>query len=177
MPSGFEEYDDEPIARKSKAPSTKPTGTRGDLALQAGPSTARTPRHKSSVAANGKPDITSAVARPYLTPRATAQPFEPVRVIRRVQAVIEVPVKEESDDNEDGLRSDSGSEYDTQVKKTPGKSVQKPKAKRRTSKRRAESDDEDDEDYVEPSRASTARRKPRIDDAGSEDELNMGVQV
>lgn len=105
-----------------------------------------------------------------------AKPFqEPLRVIRRVQAVIEVPVKEESDEDVEGLLSGADSEYDSRMheKGPSGKTPQKAKVKRRSSvKSRRTVPSDDDEDYEEP----PIRRRTQAD-ADSEDELAIGAEV
>ncbi|THH28267.1 hypothetical protein EUX98_g5923 [Antrodiella citrinella] len=135
-----------------------------DMPNVAGPSTSRTPRQKT---ADVRMDDTP-TTRPSAAPRASmSQPSEVVRVIRRVQAVIEVPVKEESEDEDDQLRSDSAaSEYNPPLqKKTP----QKGKAKRRLSikSRKPADSEEEDDDYEEP----PMRRRAQASNAYSDDEL------
>ncbi|TCD70883.1 hypothetical protein EIP91_001191 [Steccherinum ochraceum] len=172
VPPAFDDHE-EPQPRKTKAASTKPSSTRADPSQsrtaesQAGPSNPRLPKVKT----NGTP-----VARPSTAPRASmSQTFEPVRVIRRVQAVVEVPVKEESDDEAEGLLSgDSASEYE-QPQKSAGRTPSKPKAKRRSSIKSKPTVESDDDDYEPPSR-TPARRKPHAE-ADSEDELALPLGV
>lgn len=95
--------------------------------------------------------------------------------------MIEVPVKEESDEGEPGtlLSEYSESEYEPQAKKTPSKAAQKPKARRRSSvkskKPVVESDDDDDSDVYEDNPTTQTRRRPALED--SDDELRMGAEV
>ena len=181
VPPVFNDHDEHvPVAKKPKSASTKPVGTRVDAnAQQAGPSTSRTPKQKVGPPAEPRYDGTP-TRRPNGTPRAsTSQAFEPVRVIRRVQAVIEVPVKQESDDDaEDLLSVDTGSEYDPETTKTPGKSAQKAKPRRRSSvKSRKAVQSDEDSDYDElPPAPPTARRRPPPN-VDSDDELTMGPEV
>jgi len=176
VPPVFDDYEDgTQVPRKPKASSSRPASTRADGFPRprspppvAGPSSSRTSREKIS---EGRPDHIP-ITRPSTAPRASMSHPEAVRVIRRVQAVIEVPVKEESDDDGEGLLSDSvSSEYNPPL---PKKTPQKAKVKRRSSvksrKPANSSDDDDDREYEEPQK----RQKARPTEVGSDDELVMG---
>lgn len=91
-----------------------------------------------------------------------------------MQAVIEVPVKEESDEDVEDLLSGADSEYDLRMhgKGLSGKTPQKSKVKRRSSVKSRRTIPSDDDDYEEP----PVRRRTQAD-TDSEDELAIGAEV
>lgn len=122
----------------------------------------------------------------------------PVRhqVIRRVHAVIEVPVKEEDNDDDDNYISEAqsvGSTYEPEsgASSRKAKSMPKTKAKRRASttntpgkgKQAARDEDDDDFDNEQPRRRSTNARRRTVPDEDDEDEededdeLIIGAEV
>ncbi|KAH8104731.1 hypothetical protein BXZ70DRAFT_922151 [Cristinia sonorae] len=183
VPPTFDEHEPQPETTRKKSASTKPTGSRGDTSSRprspvpvAGPSTSRTPKKKAGAIVEGRAEQTLAT-RPSAAPRASmsSQQFDTVRVIRRVQAVVEVPVKEESDDDGEGLLSDEDEdEYKSQTKTAQGKTPQKPKARRRSSVKAKKVVSSDDDDY-EPDPPPSVRRRQQVDQ-DSDDELAIGIE-
>ncbi|KAI0789676.1 hypothetical protein C8Q75DRAFT_891770 [Abortiporus biennis] len=159
--------------------------------------TGRTPKKQPAASSSTVPPKSPAPTRPQSAPRPSVsvrelQSMAPAapRVIRRVQAVVEIPVKEEEYEDEDGFLSDAQSvrsTYEPPPKKASSKTQSKQtQARRRSStakgKKIIESDEdeyeEDEDDLVDvriPVRKSQSRKRVVPEEESSEeDELILG---
>ncbi|KAH9949873.1 hypothetical protein B0H21DRAFT_72395 [Amylocystis lapponica] len=166
-----------PVPRRAKASAgatpSKPSGS-------ARPSSpARTPKAKNLFDA---PVVSSSKAAPHTPARKSSGTATPgTHVIRRVHAVIEVPVKEEEDSSGEGFVSDesaaSGTPYEPEPTRSPTKRTQK--QSRSVGRGRAQAQarsEESDPEQERGGRQGGRLRRPMLADDDDLDELAMSPE-
>ncbi|TFY69922.1 hypothetical protein EVJ58_g124 [Rhodofomes roseus] len=174
-----------PSPRKSKAAQT-PSKHISQIDRPVDPPPTRTPKNKPQPAPATKaprtpntPRATSSAHPPLkMKPHAMPPPPEEFvpqqRVIRRVQAVISVPVKEEEDSDAGPFESDaSGSAYEPEQPKRKRTNARASNGRRQSQARRVVEDEDEDEEPQAYRQSRRPRYIPDDDDDDDTDELAM----